>query len=489
MTKLLVLEINEVNFDYLEYYADKGMLPTIQSLLQKHGYSKTISETRQGVLNPWVQWITAHTGMDYDKHGIRRLGDMEKKSYEQIWERVEKLGYSVGAFVAFNAKNNLKDPRFFLADPWSRTQRVLSRSGQWADDALKQITHDYANGRIAATSVLKLAGSVVRNLKLKHYKRLLSYTKGYLNKKWYRALVCDLLMFDIFSRAYKRSQPDFATVFINAAAHVQHHYMFSSEVYDGPLKNPEWYYKGEDPLAEVYQLYDHLLGEVLETIDDDTRVIVMTGLSQEAHDRLSIYYRLKDHADFLDQLKVPYSDIQPLMTEDFILRFNTPEEATIGQQILESVVTKEKHDIFFTTTADDDERKNTTSPAVFYVDNRGDGTLYIQLRPCGDKYPDNFTLYFANQGDEKADKTIENFEKQVDFVSIKNAGHNGTGYFIDTGCKKGELPAEFPLRAIPDHIAAIFGDKTGRYLGQQSDAKTAENDAVITSSVSPKSVA
>jgi hypothetical protein len=207
----------------------------------------------------------------------------------------------------------------------------------------------------------------------------------------------------------------------------------------------------------------------------------MTGLSQTAHDRLSIYYRLEDHADFLDQLKVPYNNIQPLMTEDFILRFNTVEEAKTGQQILESVFTKEKQDIFFTTTADDDERNSTTSPAVFYVDNRGDGTLYVQLRPCSEKYPDNFTLYFA-------DKTIEHFEKQVSFVSIKNSGHNGTGYFIDTGCKKGELPDEFPLRAISDHIAAIFGDETGQYLGKQGHAKKPKNDATIAPLTSTESL-
>ena len=459
MKKILVVEINEVNFDLVEKYIAEGHLPNFKKFFTDHGYTKTHSESNQNVLNPWVQWVTGHTGLNYEEHKVRRLGDMQDKPYEQIWERIERMGKSVGVFVAFNAKNNLKNPAFFLGDPWSREQRVLPKSAQWADDALKQITHDYASGRIAISSLLKLLASSARNLRVKNYLRFISYLKGYLSRKFYRALLCDLLLSDIFIRMYKRTQPDFATCFVNGAAHVQHHYMFSSKFYEGDIKNPEWFYKsGIDPLEEVYKLYDYMLGEIVNSVDDNTRIMLMTALSQEAHDRLSIYYRLNDHAKHLDELGVPYTDIQPLMTEDFIVRFKDVADAKKGQEIFESVHTQLDNDIFYTTTADDNSRENATSASVYYVDNRNDGSLYIQLKPSNDKYPQDFTLYFGDG------KEIHHFEKQVSFVSIKNAGHRETGFFSDSGYRKGELPKEIYLNQIPDHIAALFGDKNATEL-------------------------
>jgi actin-related protein len=186
--------------------------------------------------------------------------------------------------------------------------------------------------------------------------------------------------------------------------------------------------------------------------------MLMTALSQEAHDRLSIYYRLNDHAKHLDELGVPYIDIQPLMTEDFIVRFKDVADAEKAQQIFESVHTKLDSDIFYTTTADDNSRESSTSASVYYVDNRNDGSLYIQLKPSNDKYPKNFTLYFGDG------KEIRYFEKQVSFVSIKNAGHRETGYFSDAGYRKGELPEDIYLNQISGHIAALFGDKNATEL-------------------------
>lgn len=473
MEKVLVLEINEVNFDLLEKYAAEGTLPNFKKFFDKHGYTKTHSESDQGVLNPWVQWITGHTGLSFEDHQVRRLGDMQDKPYEQIWERVEKLGKSVGAFVAFNGRNNLKDPKFFLGDPWSRETRVLPKSAEWADDALKQITHDYANGRIAISSIAKLAASAAVNLKPKNYVRFVGYVKGYLSRKFYRALVCDVLLADIFMNMYKKTQPDFATCFVNAAAHVQHHYMFSSKFYEGDIKNPEWFFKpGIDPLEEAYKLYDYILGEAVASVDDDTRIMLMTGLSQDPHDRLSIYYRLEDHAKHLDELGVPYTDIQPLMTEDFIVRFKNKDDAAKAQKVFEAVYTKLNEDIFYTTTADDNSRDNTKSPSAYYVDNRGDGSLYVQLKPSSDKYPENFTLYHGDG------KTIENFEKQVSFVSVKNAGHNEIGYFADSAYSKGELPEDVSLNDIPDHIAAIFGDTSASELSKAKESIVPEKQAV-----------
>ena len=470
MTKLLLLELNELRFDDIEKYIERGILPNFKKLFDTYGYTKTLSETDQGVLNPWVQWPTAHSGLDYAEHGIRRLSEIQDKDHPQIWDKIESMGHSVAALVAFNASNKTKNASFFVADPWTRTHRVAPKTVEWADDALKQITHDYANGRVKLSSYLKILGSMMVNMQWKHIPAYFKYGSNYLRgRKWHRALFCDLLFADIFVKMYQKDQPDFATVFVNAGAHLQHHYLFSSKVYEGPFSNPDWYCEpGQDPVEDALRLYDQLLGELTEKLQG-VRIMIATGLSQDPHDRISYYYRLEDHHDFLTRAGVPYSDIQPLMTEDFLVRFDSKEKADTGRAALEAVHSQLDQDIFYVHSADDDVRDDSVTDRAFYIDQRDDTTLYVQLRPSKEQYPEGFALY------SNANKFAD-FNKQVSFVSIKNAGHNGRGYFIDTGMKKGEMPESMPLRDIYNRVVAVFEEADGKTAAPKvvETAETAE---------------
>ena len=61
---LIVLELNEINIDLLRRYADDGKLPHLRALFQRHGLCRTLSESDHANANPWIQWVTAHTGLD-----------------------------------------------------------------------------------------------------------------------------------------------------------------------------------------------------------------------------------------------------------------------------------------------------------------------------------------------------------------------------------------------------------------------------------------
>ena len=60
-------------------------------------------------LEPWIQWVTAHTGLDFAEHGVFRLGDIVARDLPQIWEQLEEKGLRVGAICPMNAKHRLKD--------------------------------------------------------------------------------------------------------------------------------------------------------------------------------------------------------------------------------------------------------------------------------------------------------------------------------------------------------------------------------------------
>ena len=46
MVRLLCLELNEINFGYVRFYADRGALPHFADLIDRHGIAETTSESR-----------------------------------------------------------------------------------------------------------------------------------------------------------------------------------------------------------------------------------------------------------------------------------------------------------------------------------------------------------------------------------------------------------------------------------------------------------
>ena len=74
--------------------------------------TKTLSHGYNGSL--------IYLGKTFDEHQIFRLGDIVNSSESQIFEVIENAGFKVGAISPMNAKNNLKNPEYFIPDPWTK---------------------------------------------------------------------------------------------------------------------------------------------------------------------------------------------------------------------------------------------------------------------------------------------------------------------------------------------------------------------------------
>ena len=71
--KLILLELNEINFDFVkEYIASGEKLLGFKKLLDGN-FIHTISEEKYEHLEPWIQWVSVHTGKKYTDHKIFRL--------------------------------------------------------------------------------------------------------------------------------------------------------------------------------------------------------------------------------------------------------------------------------------------------------------------------------------------------------------------------------------------------------------------------------
>jgi hypothetical protein len=427
--QILMLELNEVNFESLQRYAAKGFLPHFSAFFEKHGFVQTTSERDYEELEPWIQWVTAHTGLPLAEHGVFRLGDIVNSDFEQIWERLADHGVSVGAISPMNAKCRGDKWDFFVPDPWTKTGIVADPVVKRMYDAIAQVVNDNAQERISPTSLVHLGIGSLLNAIPAHYSTYASYLLSARGQPWFKAIFLDQLLADLYIRSVGKNGTQFATLFLNAAAHIQHHYMFSSSEYVGDMRNPDWYVAaGKDPLLDVYTAYDRILGNVIKRFPN-ARIMLATGLHQDPHHEVTYYWRLKDHAAFLSKIGVEFDRVEPRMSRDFVIFCRDTASGLRVAKVLEAAVASD-------------------GKPLFEVDNRG-ADLFVML-----SYPDDVKKldHIIANG-----QMISNFEDDVAFVAIKNGRHNGIGYFADSGVYPNALPLQFPLHEMPERILTAFG--------------------------------
>ena len=401
--KTILLGLNELNFGYIKFYIDQGMLPNFKRIFDIQTPVETISESEYKLLEPWIQWTSVHTGKTYEEHKVFRLGDIvDNPGLSQIFEELENEGLSVGAVSPFNADNRLKQASFFIPDPWT----VTKVSGNSIIRALYQAVHQSVNDN--AQEKLNLKSLVSLGLGLLLYvpiSRWSHYIKCLLNKNkpGTKAVILDSLLADVFLKLWKMKTPDFSNLFLNSGAHIQHHYLFNSLAYKGSLKNPEWYCdKNFDPLIKVLEEYDYVIGELFKL--KNTKVIIATGLHQQAHKHLTFYWRLKDHEKFVQKIGVKsLREIIPRMSRDFLMNFENAEGAKNTEDLLNDFVL------------------SRDSAKIFKIDNRGT-SLFVELI-----YP-NDVLDTDSIISSKNNITVYDFKNYIAFVAIKNGEHNGVGY-------------------------------------------------------------
>lgn len=408
---MILLALNEINFDVVKKYltAQKGRFSALEKLIIGKGV-RTTSEYKYEELEPWIQWTSIHTGKRLFEHGIFRLGDIVDSKVPQIFELLENAGYKVGSITSMNVENRLNQPAYFIPDPWTKTPSDSSWWSRSFTEAVSQAVNDNAQSKITLWSLLKLGLGILRFGRLKNYGQYLYLVALSPKKPWLKSLILDLFLHDLHWSLFNSKKPNFSSLFLNAGAHIQHHYFLNAKPLKGnlPHKNPNWYIKSdEDPLAEVLYFYDKIIGEYFSR--SDTEVVLATGLSQIPYDRIKYYYRLNDHANFLINMGISFVNVSPRMTRDFLIEFANDGQAQSAQLILSAVKVDDGLHLFGE------------------IENRGN-SLFVTLT-----YPNEvrgLTSYIFN-GISRL------LEPEVSFVAIKNGMHQSDGFLF---CTNGFAP-------------------------------------------------
>ncbi|ALC12113.1 alkaline phosphatase family protein [Sphingopyxis sp. 113P3] len=428
--KFFQLELNEINFDFIRRYCERGKLPTLNKLISSHGITETVSESRYEHLEPWIQWVTAHTGLPFEEHGVFRLGDIVNRDLNQVWEWLEGEGLRVAAVSPMNASNKTREAAFFIPDPWTETEVTGSWLLERVASAAGEAVNENAGAKLGAGTVFSLILAVARYCGPRVQARLASYALNALRgRKWALALVLDELLTAITLSETKATRPDYVTLFLNGGAHIQHHYMFNAEVYEGPHRNPDWLLSPQDdPLLAVYSQYDRFVAQILKALPD-YRLVIATGLHQNPYPEECYYWRLADHGKFLSRIGCENFTVQPRMSRDFLVEAGSADNAVVIQRRLEMAV------------GDDGLR-------LFDVDNRGD-SLFVMLT-----YPKDIPIGF---GFAVGNEHFPDLRRMVNFVAIKNGEHDGIGYLIDTAETADSANGRrVLLSTLPDLVADHF---------------------------------
>lgn len=338
--KLIVLEFNELTPRLMSQFIDEGALPNFARLRRESSTYLTDAGEDPPHLNPWIQWVTAHSGVPVSQHQVLNLGDATKSSVPRIWEVISDSGGTVWVCGSMNAAYKSGVNGLVLPDPWSVSVRPSDAELAPYFDFVRAHVLEYTRDRLrlGARQYARFAWFMVRHgLSLATVTatatQLVSELFG--NTRWRRATVLDRLQFDVFCHYYRKLRPDFSTFFVNSTAHFQHVYWrnFEPTRFELRPKESEQRIYG-DAVRHGYRCMDIILGKVLSMAGDDATIVFATALSQQpclVYESTGGKTFHKPH-EFEPLLRFAGIDpascsAEPVMSEDFHLRFSSAAAA------------------------------------------------------------------------------------------------------------------------------------------------------------------
>jgi hypothetical protein len=426
--KLLFIQLNEINFDLVDKYlsaSKKNKFINLRVIKDTYKSFDTFAEDKYENLEPWIQWVSVNLGKDFNEHNIFRLGDIVNfKNEKQIFEKIEDRGYKVGAISPMNAENRLKNPSYFVPDPWTDTHSDNSSFSKRLSLMLKQTINDNASGKLSISSILTIIDIICKTLHYKNTSFLFKLIFSSLLKPWKKSLVLDYLIHLTHLYYLKKNLPNFSSIFLNAGAHIQHHYFYNTKHVTKLPINPKWYLDPLlDPIEDMLEVYDQIIGDYLKLSKNKNQLIISTGLRQVPYSIVKFYYRLKNHQLFLNKIGVNFLKVLPRMTRDFEIIFDNNTNLNSAKKILKNIKSK----------------KNNLN--IFSEIEERDKSLFVVLTyPHEVKKNDVITV--------KEDIEL-NFFNELVFVAIKNGMHDTKGYVFCSPNTDLNLPKE------PVHISKI----------------------------------
>lgn len=337
---VIVLEFNELSPVLMQRFIAAGHLPSFHRLHDEARVWVTRAEERPPFLEPWIQWITVHSGESYHEHGVFNLDEGHATAAPRIWDLASRAGLRSWICGSMNVAVAPGFRGWMLPDPW--TTHVPPRPAELLPyfDFVRRHVLEYTNDQVPVTNaerarfVAFMARHGLSAATAWAIVRQLAGERLDPRSRWRRAVLLDRLQFDLFRWHWRRERPAFSTFFLNSTAHFQHFYWRNLEPGLFRVRPTEQEQRAlGDAVLFGYRQMDRLVGECLALAGDDTALVLCTALSQQPclgyeESGGKVIYRPRDFERLLAFAGVtaPHR-IAPVMAEEFHVYLDSAEDA------------------------------------------------------------------------------------------------------------------------------------------------------------------
>lgn len=349
---VILLEFNEIVPWLVDRFIDEGHLPNFKRLRDQSKVMVTDAEEEQKHLEPWIQWITVHSGMTYEEHGVFHLADGYKLNNKCLWDLVSDSGGKVWICGSMNVRYDRPLNGLLLPDAWSTGAIPYPDTLMPFCKFVQTYVQEHTNAKVPLSKADYFNFIKYMVLHGLSFDTILQVAKQLVGEKlgsrdgWQRAVLLDKFQWDIFAHHYKKEKPNIATFFSNSTAHYQHKYWRNLEPDAFEMKpTEEEQAKYGNAVLFGYQEMDKTIGKCLSLAGDDATVILSSSLSQQPYTLSEDgdgkgFYRPKKLEDFRKAMGLKnVKSYAPVMSEQFHIHFDSKEDVKAAIERLESVTT------------------------------------------------------------------------------------------------------------------------------------------------------
>ena len=338
--KVLLLEFNEITWSVADRFMRDGKMPHLTRLRAEGTAAAPEALERPPFLDPWISWVTLHTGVDRSVHGALVLEqDVTTIRAKRTWDYALDAGKSVGIFGSISAYPPRPVPGFMVPGPFApgpETYPKYLEPVQALNRKYTQVHHKNAQ----ADTIFSMAKQGVDLLRLglsaetcAKIALQLATERVKPHMHWKRVTLQPLVNYDFFAGLYDRYRPDFATWHSNHAAHFQHHYWraWDDTGFPSPATDEERRKFG-GAMEHGYRVVDDLIGRFASLIDDDTVLVVASALGQrpysnDLYPEGKVCVKFKDVRQVLDIVGAKgVTDVVPVMDPQWNVKIPDDEE-------------------------------------------------------------------------------------------------------------------------------------------------------------------
>lgn len=351
--KVLLLELNEINWRVVDRLIEQrgaSYLPNFEKLRKEGAWAVQSAVERSPLLDPWITWVTLHTGVSPAVHGASVLEQSSDSiSAPRTWQYAAQAGRKVGVFGSISSYPPPKVDGFVVPGPFAPgnethpprlgpVQAVNRRYTQVHNQTTRAPT--LAENAATASALIRMGLSLGT---MGHVAKQLVRERLQPGQRWRRVCLQPRLNFDIFASLYSQERPDFATWHSNHAAHFMHHYWraWDDSVFPVKASAKEREQYGQ-AVPEGYRLCDELIGRAMLLLDAQTVLVVASSMGQQPF--ISDHYkagkvivRVRDIDTLLAVIgREGISDVVPTMVPQWNLRIQDPVRRRAVQMAFET---------------------------------------------------------------------------------------------------------------------------------------------------------